>query len=131
IQTDAPINSGNSGGALVDRHGHVIGINTAIYSNTGDNSGLGFAIPIDLAYERAVRLAKGEEIDAAQLGVRGVKPKDDRENELVGAYILQVEPGTAADEAGIQAGDEIVEFNGKDVRSFQELATFIVERLPG
>jgi S1-C subfamily serine protease len=131
IQTDAPINSGNSGGALVDREGRVIGINTAIFSNTGDNSGLGFAIPIDLVFERAERLAAGEQIEGALLGVGGPEQGDDSDDDKIGAYIGSVEPGGGADEAGLEVGDEVIEFNGESVRTFSELATKIIERLPG
>ena len=63
IQTDASINSGNSGGPLVDRYGQVIGINVQIRTSSGDNAGIGFAVPIDLAYEVATRLVEGKPVD--------------------------------------------------------------------
>lgn len=127
IQTDAPINQGNSGGALADRSGRIIGINTAIISTSGDNNGLGFAIPIDLAFERAQRLAAGEAVEAPLLGVRG-EPTDDGSP---GAQLVEITPDTAAARAGLQVGDVVTAIDGEDVRSFDELAAQIGTYLPG
>jgi S1-C subfamily serine protease len=131
IQTDAPINQGNSGGALVNREGKVIGMNTAIASTTGDNNGLGFAIPIDIVFERAERLADGEAIETAMLGVQSAQEGDDSDDDAPGAYIGSVESGSGADQAGLEIGDEVTTIDGEEVRDFSELATRIVERLPG
>jgi putative serine protease PepD len=127
IQTDAPINQGNSGGALVDREGRVIGINSAIVSQSGDNNGLGFSIPIDLAYERAVRLAAGESIETPLLGVFG-EPTDDGSP---GAQITEITAGSGADAAGMEVGDVVTEMDGETIHSFEQLATLIVEHTPG
>jgi putative serine protease PepD len=127
IQTDAAINQGNSGGPLADRHGRVIGINTAIISSTGDSSGLGFAVPIDLAFERATRLAAGESIETALLGVLGEGTGDGRP----GTRIAEVTPDSAADEAGLRVGDVVVAIDDQAVRTFGELATIVGVRLPG
>lgn len=127
IQTDAPINSGNSGGALTDREGRVIGMNTAIASQTGDNSGIGFAIPIDIAYAQATKIVEGEPLDVPFLGVgRGQNTTGEP-----GAYIASVEPGSAADEAGLEVGDLVVAIDGEPVKGFDELAAEIASRTPG
>jgi putative serine protease PepD len=127
IQTDAPINHGNSGGALADREGCVIGINAAIASTSGDNNGLGFAIPISLAYERATRLANGEAIETAVLGVRAPQTDDT----AAGALIGTVDSGSGADHAGMKDGDIVTAINGQTVRDFNQLATSIFQYLPG
>lgn len=127
IQTDAPINSGNSGGALADREGRVIGINTAIISTSGDNNGLGFSIPIDLAYARAQRLAEGETIETPLLGVTG-EPTDDG---TPGALITDVSADTAASAAGLKVGDVVTAINDNELRSFDELAADIGAHVPG
>jgi S1-C subfamily serine protease len=127
IQTDAPINPGNSGGALADRKGQVIGINTAIYSQTGDNSGVGFAIPIALAYSRAEKLAKGEQVATPFLGIGGDSPADGS----AGALVTTVESGSAAQKAGLRQGDIVVAMDGKPVASFLDLAASIGAHAPG
>lgn len=126
IQTDAAINPGNSGGPLVNLSGEVIGINTAISSRTGGNQGIGFAIPINLAKWVSEQLVKGGEVRRAYLGVAiqpvdyelgaqlGVKPRE-------GVLVSDVQSNTPAAKAGLQAGDVVLEFAGKTVRSPQEL----------
>jgi putative serine protease PepD len=128
IQTDAPINPGNSGGALANRSGEVFAMNTAIFSQTGENSGVGFAIPIRTAKAVADKIVNGESLARPQLGVATAEGE---ETETVGAYIGQVTPGSAADEAGIRAGDEIVAVDGEPVRTFTELAGRIGTYSPG
>ncbi len=129
IQTDAAINSGNSGGALADRSGRIIGVPTAIFSQSGDNNGIGFAIPIDLAFAQANKIVEGEPLDLPFLGVgraEGVDPVEEP-----GAYIDSVEPGSAAEEGGLEEGDLVVAIDGEAVRDFDELAAEVGARSPG
>ncbi len=134
IQTDAAINPGNSGGPLVNLDGEVIGINTAISSNSGGNEGVGFAIPINLAKWVAKQLTDGETVHRARLGVMiqpvtqelaqqfGVKTHE-------GVLVAGVSPDSPAAKVGFKAGDVIVEFAGKTVASPQELQG-LVEQSP-
>lgn len=136
IQTDAPINPGNSGGPLVNGNGEVIGINTAIIGPQRTNIGIGFAVPITNAVPIADQLIETGEVRFAQLGVRG-QNVDPRTAELYGletregAVVVEVEPGSGADEAGLQQGDIIVGFDGEDVTSFPELAGMVRAHEPG
>ena len=127
IQTDAPINPGNSGGALANRDGEVIGINDAIFSLSGGNDGIGFAIPIDTALSSAERLVAGEEIRAAFLGIAGTDPDLGR----AGALITEVIPDSAAAAAGLQVGDLIVSYNDSPIESFAALAGLVASSQPG
>ncbi len=127
VQTDAPINSGNSGGALVDLKGRVIGINDQIRTTSGDNAGIGFAIPIDLAYEVAQLLISGQPVQFGFLGVSTEEPSFGE----AGALVTQVVAGSPAAQAGLQEGDVITEVDGQPVRSYEELVTGIRARQPG
>ncbi|MPZ70875.1 MAG: PDZ domain-containing protein [Actinobacteria bacterium] len=127
IQTDASINPGNSGGALVDRAGRVIGINDAIRTESGGNQGVGFAVPIDQAAWVAEKLVAGEPVIPAFLGVSGTN--DNSGN--AGALITSVEPGTAADDAGIQQGDLITKIDDTTIEDMQGLAAQIRATPPG
>jgi putative serine protease PepD len=127
LQTDAPINSGNSGGALVNRNGQVIGINTAIFSNSGDNSGIGFAIPIGVAYNQAQKIINGESLDTGFLGIEGEAPPNGESGVLVQA----VTDGSAADDAGIAVGDIIVSVDGEEMKDIGDLAATISTFSPG
>jgi S1-C subfamily serine protease len=98
---------------------------------SGDNNGLGFAIPIDVVYERAERLAAGESIETALLGVELPTDVQASDDDAPGAYIGVVTPGSGADQAGLESGDEVVAINGESVRDFGELSTQIVNKLPG
>ena len=89
IQTDAPINPGNSGGALANRHGEVIGINSAIYSQSGDNNGIGFAIPIHTAKAIADKIVNGQSLDHGYLGVSTTASTDGQP----GAQVATVSAG--------------------------------------
>ena len=126
VQTDAPINPGNSGGALADRLGRVIGINDAIASTSGVNSGVGFAIPIDLAVAAADSLARGEEPSVGYLGISG----GEAPSGAAGARVTQVEPGGPADEAGIRAGDLITSFDGQPVDDISTLGVLVRRSAP-
>lgn len=122
IQTDASINPGNSGGALVDRAGRVIGINVSIYSESGANDGVGFAVPIDRAYRVATVLAEGGRFVPGLLGVTG---GDAEVGAQPGAVVQEVANGSAAEAAGIQVGDVIVAVGDKSVTGIEDLAAEI------
>jgi serine protease Do len=136
IQTDAAINPGNSGGALVDTEGRLIGINTAIYSHSGGNQGVGFAIPTDLARGVMVALIEHGKIEHGRLGVhiQDVTPLLAKEFSLKnekGALVSDVEPGSPADKAGIKSGDVILKFNGHDVADSRHLKLDVGYATPG
>jgi len=126
IQTDAAINSGNSGGALINLRGELIGINTAIIGPNGGNVGIGFAIPSNMVKNLITQIIEFGEVRRGVLGVlgRSVTGEFAKAMELKaaqGAFIEQVTKDSAADEAGIEAGDVITGVNGKKVKSFSEL----------
>ncbi|MGI8757590.1 MAG: S1C family serine protease [Acidimicrobiales bacterium] len=131
IQTDAPINSGNSGGALADRRGRIIGINDSIVTgrsgttNTG-NVGVGFAIPIDIAKTVADKLVAGESTAGGFLGIRGANATGTRS----GAAVTSVEKGSPADDAGLTTDDVVTAIDGKRVSSMVDLAAGIRTRQP-
>jgi S1-C subfamily serine protease len=127
LQTDAAINPGNSGGPLVDREGRVLGINVSIFSLSGANDGVGFAVPIDVAHDIAERVVAGETIETAFLGVVG----GDAESGQAGALITEVTPGTAADEAGIEVDDLVVSLDGVRVQGIGDLAAQVQTHRPG
>ena len=126
IQTDAAINSGNSGGALVNLRGELIGINTAILGPGGGNVGIGFAIPSNMMHNLVTQIIEFGQVHRGILGVSGrsVNSEIAKAMELKtsqGSFIEQVMPDSAADEAGIKAGDVIIAMNGKTIKSFFEL----------
>ena len=127
IQTDAPINPGNSGGALADRLGRVIGINDSIRSESGGNEGVGFAVPIDTAANSAARIVKGEPIRSGYLGVSLDTPSLGR----AGALVNTVQPGSPAEQSGLEVGDLIVQFGGRSIQSSDDLAAQIRSVNPG
>ncbi len=134
IQTDAAINQGNSGGPMFDLQGNVVGINTAIYSPTGGNVGIGFAIPAEQAKPVVEALRSGGKIKRGYLGV-GIQPlTEDIAASLGlpkdrGEIVSRVEPGFAAARAGIRQGDVIVKVNGTEVSPDTTLS-YIVANLP-
>ncbi len=128
VQTDAPINPGNSGGALVDGTGAVIGINTAIASLGGGSVGLGFAIPIDTVRGIAEQLIATGSAVHASLGVNTRSVTDGTRD---GALVLNVEPGSAAAEAGIREQDVIIGVDDRQVGSSEELVVAVDSRRPG
>lgn len=122
IQTDASINPGNSGGALVNLRGELIGINTAIFSKSGGNIGIGFAIPINMANDIMQQLIRHGEVKRGRLGAQA----QDLTPQLAeafnipfrrGAVVSHVEKGSSADRAGLKPGDIVTEINGKTVRN--------------
>ena len=116
IQTDAAINPGNSGGALLNIKGEVIGINSVKYADT-DVEGIGYAIPINDAMIIIDKMIDGEKIDESQSGYLGIQGKDSS----LGAYVHSVFPGSAAQKAGIKAGDIITEFEGTAIATMSQL----------
>ncbi|TFH05737.1 MAG: Do family serine endopeptidase [Spirochaetales bacterium] len=132
IQTDAAINQGNSGGALVNLDGEVVGINTWITSGTGVNIGLGFASPINNAIRSLEALLKGDEVEYGWLGVsiQTVSPDQVEALQLPnshGALINSVFGGSPADESGILPGDFITDVDGRVVRDSDELVLLVGE----
>lgn len=130
IQTDTSINPGNSGGPLVNLRGEVVGINTAIFSRTGGNLGIGFAIPINLAKEILPDLIKKGRVTRGWLGVtiQRVTPEIAQALGLeknYGALVSDVASGSPAADAGIQAGDVIVEFAGEKIDDSSKLPAIV------
>jgi serine protease Do len=130
IQTDASINPGNSGGPLLNTEGEVIGINTAIFSQSGGNVGIGFAIPVNMAKEIVPQLKDKGHVTRGWLGVgiQKVTPELSKSFGLKdekGALVSQVAKGGPADKGGIETGDVIVEFNGKKVSDSNDLPRMV------
>ncbi|HET8555637.1 MAG TPA: PDZ domain-containing protein, partial [Rhodanobacteraceae bacterium] len=126
IQTDAAINPGNSGGALVNMHGELIGINSMIYSPSGANAGIGFAIPSNLAAKVMRQLLTYGKVRRGNLGVHVQKLTSDLARALgvdasSGAVVTSVEEGSPADKAGVQPGDLVVAINGTPVHTPRDL----------
>jgi serine protease Do len=130
IQTDASINPGNSGGPLVNLSGEVVGMNTAIFSRTGANIGIGFAIPINLVKELLPELKSKGEVTRGWLGVAIQQVTPDLAKSLgldqsTGALVSSVTDGSPAEKAGIQVGDVIVEYDGKPIKHSSELPILV------
>ena len=122
IQTDASINPGNSGGALVDINGRLLGVNTAILSGTGGSIGIGFAIPSNMVREVVEQLLQHGDVQRGRIGIaiQDATPGLAQALELTtnrGALVTQVEPGSPADQAGIQAGDVVVAIDNQSIDS--------------
>jgi serine protease Do len=136
IQTDVAINPGNSGGPLFDLRGEVVGINSQIYSRTGGYMGLSFAIPIDLAIEVSKELRLHGTVTRGWMGVQiqDVTPELAASFGLeapVGALVAEIEKGSPATSAGIQAGDVITAFGGKSIRNSGDLPPLVAATAPG
>jgi Do/DeqQ family serine protease len=136
LQTDAPINHGNSGGALVNTKGELVGINSQILSESGGNIGIGFAIPSNMAKHVMDELRTSGKVTRAQLGVSVQGVTSDMAESLGlkdvgGAIIGSVAPGSAADRAGLKRGDVIQAFNGQPVRDTNTLRNRVSEAAPG
>lgn len=140
IQTDAPINPGNSGGPLLNLNGEVLGVNAAIASATGTNSGVGFSIPVDVVKRIVPRLIEGGEVAYPYMGLTfdGEVSLDELDiygvAQTDGSYVISVVPGSPADRAGLvgadpetgRGGDLIIAVDGRPIRTFSDLNTFLV-----
>jgi Do/DeqQ family serine protease len=135
LQTDAPINTGNSGGALVNTRGELVGINSQILSPSGGNIGIGFAIPVNMAQTVMTALIKDGQVRRGRLGVT-VQPitsqlaESLQLNEVAGALINDVTPNGPAARAGVRRGDVITALNGKTVGDSNELRNRIAQLGP-
>ena len=127
IQTDASINPGNSGGALADRQGRVIGVNIEIFTMTGSNSGVGFAVPINVAHGIAEQIVAGTPLEQAYLGVTGEDGTGDR----AGALITEIVADGPAAGSGLLVGDLVTAVDALGVRSMGDLAARIRSYSPG
>jgi serine protease Do len=136
LQTDASINQGNSGGPLFNAQGEVIGVNTAIFSPSGGNIGIGFAVPSQVAQATSQQLIQTGRIDRGYLGIRLQDLTDSIAQAMglpssKGALVASVEPGSPAEKAGISSGDAIIRFNGQPVESARDLTRSVAGLKPG
>ena len=136
IQTDVPINRGNSGGPLFNLDGQVIGINSQIFSNTGGFMGVSFAIPIDIAMSAVDQIKASGRVSRGMIGVQ--IQNVDREQaralglpRIGGALVNKITPGSAADKAGVQVGDVILSFGGREVALSADLPPLVGSSKPG
>lgn len=140
LQTDAAINPGNSGGALVNTRGELVGINTAIASQTGSYAGYAFAIPVNLAVKVLDDLRNFGEVKRGILGVSFAPPALEEQylreeginpGSVTGVYIIDVQENSAADKAGLQSGDFIQSIDNNSIASSAELSELIARHHPG
>ena len=136
IQTDVPINRGNSGGPLFNLQGQVVGINSQIYSNTGGYLGVAFSIPLDVAMNAVDQLKAKGFVTRGQLGVMVQAVSDDmvkvyKLDRGAGAAVTQVSPDSGAEKAGVQAGDIILKYNGHDIDQPGDLPPLVGLTKPG
>jgi serine protease Do len=136
IQTDVPINRGNSGGPLFNLNGQVVGINSQIFSNTGGFMGVSFAIPIDIALNAVDQIKTTGHVSRGMIGVQ--IQNVDRENakalglpRIGGALVNKVTPGSSADKAGVQVGGVILSFAGRDIATSADLPPLVGSTKPG
>ena len=136
LQTDAPINQGNSGGALVSTNSELVGINSQILSPSGGSIGIGFAIPSNMARTITDTLVKTGRVRRGQLGITVVKLNSEPAKELgiketKGVGVAQVQPGSAADRAGLRKGDVITSFNGVEMTDQNLFRNLVASTAPG
>lgn len=136
IQTDAAVNPGNSGGALVNTQGELVGINTAIASQTGSYAGYAFAVPSAIVEKVVADIRQYGHVQRAMLGVQTMDITPDLQQQaglptLQGAYVANVVKGSAAQQAGIRTGDVIVEIDGTKILSANDLRVAIGKTRPG
>lgn len=133
IQTDASINQGNSGGPLVDIHGHIIGINTAIFSQSGGSIGIGFAVPINPVVRSSTQLIENGRVERGYLGITLQALTSNLEDyyNRKGALVNEVNDGSPADAAGMKGGDLIVEIEGQEISSDVDVVRIISSYAPG
>ena len=136
IQTDAAVNPGNSGGALVNKRGELVGVNTAIISQTGSYTGYSFAVPSNIVKKIVADLIDFGSVRRAKLGVM-MSPVDEKVasemklSSLKGVYIVEVSKGSAADKAGIQKGDVLLKIGDKSIQSPSSLQEIVNSYHPG
>lgn len=143
IQTDAAINPGNSGGALVNTNGHLVGINTAIYSKTGSNTGYGFAVPSNLVKKVVNDIKTYGMVQRGYVGIQGIdltneatvreynRANDTDFKSSQGVLVAELSENGGAIEAGLEKGDIIREIDGKKIRSFNALSLAVGSKKPG
>jgi serine protease Do len=136
IQTDAAVNPGNSGGPLFNLRGEVVGINSQIYSQTGGFMGISFAIPIDLATNISNQLKVNGKVTRGRLGIRLQEVTKDLAESFgldhaKGALVAQVERGSPAEQAGIQSGDVVLKYAGRNIESSRDLPVLVGATQPG
>jgi len=136
LQTDAPINQGNSGGALVSTNNELVGINSQILSPSGGSIGLGFAIPSNMARRVMEQLINTGKVRRGQLGITVLKIPSEEASKLgvdqgPGVVVYQVQPGSAADRAGLRRGDIITALNGTAVNDQNSFRNMIAGTAPG
>jgi serine protease Do len=136
IQTDVPVNPGNSGGPLFNLRGEVVGVNSGFYSDTGAYAGVSFAIPIDVAMEVAAQLRASGKVTRGRIGVRlqEITPELARALRLpraTGALIVEVFKGSAAERAALLPGDVVMRIAGKTVDTDADLVRFTAAATPG
>ncbi len=136
LQTDAPINQGNSGGALVSTNSELIGINSQILSPSGGSIGLGFAIPSNMARTVMEQLINNGQVRRGQLGIVVLKIPSEEASKLgvtqgPGVVVYQVQPGSAADRAGLRQGDVITALNGTAITDPNTFRNMIASSGPG
>ncbi len=136
LQTDVAVNPGNSGGPLLNTNGEVIGINSQIFSRSGGYQGLSFAIPIDVAMKVGKQLLDNGKVSRGRLGVMIQEVNQQLADTFgldkpTGALVSSVEESSPADKAGIEPGDVILKFNGKEVSRSSELPSMVADVAPG
>jgi Do/DeqQ family serine protease len=136
IQTDAAINPGNSGGALVDAGGNLVGVNTAIYSETGGTQGIGYAIPVSIARQVMEQIVQKGSVTRGWIGValQDITPELAQSFNLSvsrGVLVIQVERGSPADKAGIKPGDFLLTVNGRPVADTTTMLNLVAALPPG
>ncbi len=136
IQTDVPVNPGNSGGPLFNMKGEVVGVNSQIFSRTGGYMGLSFAIPINVAMDVKDQLVQNGTVTRGRIGVQIQEVNQALANSFgmekpQGALVASVEPGSPADKAGLRTGDVILGINGKDLAQLSELPAKVSATKPG
>ena len=136
VQTDVPINPGNSGGPLIDLAGRVVGVNAQIYSSSGGNQGVAFAIPVDVAMQVAAQLKADGKVTRGWLGI-GIQEVDQslassfKLEQPTGALVASVAPGSPAATAGIRPGDVIRSYDGKPIVEAGDLPPRVAVTSPG
>ena len=136
IQTDAAVNPGNSGGALVNTNGDLVGINTAITSQTGSYIGYSFAVPSNIARKVVQDLLEYGDVIKGVIGIQTILPNSDyaRKNgldQIEGVYVESVEEASGADQAGLKSGDIIKQIDDIQIRKFADLTGYIASKSPG